>query len=113
MKNIPHLERAITGKPLKKKILSALFVLMMFLPVMVASGLAWLPVMLSASRGGFDGKLGAVTMSPLAAAALYALYVSYQGGGHDLAKPIAWGAMIFFAPMIFTATTTRIFTKRF
>jgi hypothetical protein len=76
------------------------FVLTLFLPVMIASGLAWLPVMLAAGRRGFDGKLGAVTMSPLATVASYALYVTYQGLGHDLAKPTAWGAMILLAPMM-------------
>lgn len=81
------------------------FVLMLFLPVMVASGLAWLPVMLVAGRSGSDAKLGAVTMSPIAAAAFYALYIVHQGLGHDLAKPIAWGAMIFFAPMMIVFTS--------
>jgi hypothetical protein len=88
------------------------FVLMLFLPVMVASGLAWLPVMLAARSRGFDGKLGAVTMSPLAAAAFYALYFAHQGLGHDLAKPIAWFAMIFFAPMMIVFTSVFFYVER-
>lgn len=85
---------------------------MLFLPVMIASGLAWLPVMLSARGRGFEGTLGAVTMSPLAAAAFYALYIAYQGGGHDLGKPIAWGAMIFFAPMMIVFSSVFFYVDR-
>lgn len=88
------------------------FVLMLFLPVMLASGLAWLPVMLAARGRGFDGKLGAVTMSPLAAAAFYALYVAYQGLGHDLGRPIAWGGMIFFAPMMIVFSSVFFYVDR-
>ena len=88
------------------------FVLMLFLPVMVASGLAWLPVMPAAGRSGSDAKLGAVTMSPLAVAAFYALYIAYQAGGHDLTKPIAWGAMIFFAPMMIVFTSVFFYVDR-
>ncbi|MCE9521204.1 MAG: hypothetical protein K8S25_02080 [Alphaproteobacteria bacterium] len=88
------------------------FVLMLCLPVMIASGLAWLPVMLAARNRGFDGKLGAVTMSPLAAAAFYALYIAYQSGGHELAKPIAWGAMIFFAPMMIVFSSVFFYVDR-
>ena len=88
------------------------FVLMLFLPVMVASGLAWLPVMLAAGRSGSDAKLGAVTMSPLAAGASYALYFAYQGGVNVLAKPVAWYGMIFFAPMMIVFTSVFFYVDR-
>lgn len=75
-------------------------VLLMLLPMTIVSGLAWLPVMLAARKRGFEGELGAVTMSPLAAAVFWALYITYQGHGHDLGKPNLWGAMTILAPIM-------------
>lgn len=88
------------------------FVLMLFLPVTIVSGLVWLPVMLAARSRGFDGRLGAVTMSPLVAAASYALYFSYRGLGRDLGEPIAWGGMIVLAPMMIVFSSVFFYVDR-
>lgn len=87
-------------------------IVLVLLAIMIVSGLAWLPVMLAARRRGFDGKLGAVTMSPLAAAATYALYIAYLGFGRDLGKGIAWASMIVLAPMMIVFSSVFFYVER-
>lgn len=86
--------------------------MLVLLAIMIVSGLAWLLVMLAARRHGFDGKLGAVTMSPLAAAAVYALYIASVGLGRDLGKGIAWGSMIALAPMMIVFSSVFFYVER-